>query len=252
MKSAIQIIIDPDKCIGCGACVDDCLYHVLEVQDGVARVLRDDCFQCGHCLAICPVNAVRMEGIADEIREKDETWTLDPDQLKTHLKLRRSIRQYRQAPVEREKLQEVIEAGRLTPSGSNLQNVRYIVIQQGIDALEDAIIAQYREEGGLDLSKYRLERGVLFHHAPALILAVSENSTNAFLAAMSMELMAESLGLGALYVGLFVRPANKNAAVRRSLGIAENENIAVCLALGYPAVTYLRSAPKNPANVVWR
>jgi len=106
--------------------------------------------------------------------------------------------------------------------------------------------------GILDLSKYKLERGFLFHNAPALLLVVSENSTNACLAAMSMELMAEALDLGTLYVGLFTRPANQNQALRQSLGLAENENIAICLAVGYPSVTYLRSAPKKPAQVVWR
>ena len=68
----------------------------------------------------------------------------------------------------------------------------------------------------------------------------------------SMELMAEALGLGTVYVGLFTRPANQNAALRQSLGVTQNENIAICLAVGYPAVTYQRSAPKKPANVVWR
>jgi len=48
------------------------------------------------------------------------------------------------------------------------------------------------------------------------------------------------------------RPANRNAGSRRELGLAENENIAICLAVGYPAITYVRSAPKRPADVAWR
>jgi len=260
MESMTKIKIDRDQCTGCGLCVADCLRHVLEVQNSKAVVLSDDCLKCGHCLAVCPANAVRMKGIEDEIMEKGESsGTLNAESLKAHLKLRRSVRQYQRKPVEREKLEKIIEAGRLTPSGSNLQNVRYIVVQNGIDELEGEIIAQYKElgqqtglPGGPDMGKYKLKRGFLFHGAPAVILIVSENSTNACLASMSMELMAEALGLGTLYVGLFTRPANQNEALRKSLGLAENENIVVCLALGYPAVTYLRSAPKKPANIVWR
>jgi len=254
MDPAIKIIIDRDKCAGCGDCAADCLRRVLEVRDGKAVVLSGDCLKCGHCLAICPANAVRMEGVGDDILEKGETsGMLDADSLHAHLKLRRSVRRYKGIPVEREKLGKIIEAGRLTPSGSNSQNVRYIVIQNGIDELEDEALALYREAAaadGADTSKYK--RGFLFYGAPALILAVSENSANACLAAMSMELMAEALGLGTVYVGLFARPASQNAAIRRSLGLAEKENIAVCLALGYPAVAYLRSAPKKPAKVEWR
>jgi len=205
-----------------------------------------------------------MEGVEDIILEKSEAvQTLEENSLWTHLKLRRSVRQYQKTPVEREKLEKIIEAGRLTPSGSNAQNVRYIVVQSGIDALEDEVIAQYREMGkqtelstpnpkAPDISKYRLERGFLFHNAPTLILVVSENSVNACLAAMSMELMAEALGLGTLYVGLFTKPANQNEAVRQSFGLAEEENFVICLGVGYPAVTYQRSAPKKPANIVWR
>ena len=260
MESMIKIKIDRDQCTGCGLCVADCLRHVLEVQDSKAVVLSDDCLKCGHCLAVCPANAVRMKGIEDEIMEKGESsGTLNAESLKAHLKLRRSVRQYQRKPVEREKLEKIIEAGRLTPSGSNLQNVRYIVVQNGIDELEGEIIAQYKELGqqtglpdGPDMGKYKLKRGFLFHGAPAVILIVSENSTNACLASMSMELMDEALGSGTLYVGLFTRPDNQNEALRKSLGLAENENIVVRLALGYPAVTYLRSAPKKPANIVWR
>jgi len=264
MESAIKIQIDRDKCTGCGQCAADCLRRVIEIQDQKARMLSDECLKCGHCLAICPVNAVRMDGVEDTILEKNESVkTLDAGSLQAHLKLRRSVRQYRQTPVEREKLEKIIEAGRLTPSGSNAQNVRYIVVQNGIDELEDEVIAQYREfnkqaetsgpdPARLNISENRLKRGFLFYNAPALILVVSENSVNACLAAMSMELMAESLGLGTVYVGLFARPASQNESLRRSLGIAEKEDIVVCLTVGYPAVTYLRSAPKKPANIVWR
>jgi len=255
MESTIKIIIDSDRCNGCGLCVADCTRYTLEVRDGKVRVLEGDCLLCGHCFAVCPAGAVRMEGIGDEILETGGAdWRLDADALKAHLKMRRSVRQYRQIPVEREKLEKIIEAGRLTPTGSNLQNVRYIVIQSGLDALEDEIILQYRTSGDVfpTARRYAPEPGFLFRGAPAAILVVSENSVNACLAAMSMELMAEALGLGTLYVGLFTYPANRNEALRRSLGVAERENIEICLTVGYSAVTYLRSAPKKPANIVWR
>jgi NAD-dependent dihydropyrimidine dehydrogenase PreA subunit len=110
----IKIEIDRGKCTGCGLCVADCLRHVLEVQESKAVVLSDDCLKCGHCLAVCPANAVRMIGIEDEIIEKGESsGMLNSESLKAHLKLRRSVRQYQRKPVEREKLEKIIEAGRL-------------------------------------------------------------------------------------------------------------------------------------------
>jgi nitroreductase/NAD-dependent dihydropyrimidine dehydrogenase PreA subunit len=264
MESTIKVMIDIEKCIGCGQCVADCPSHVLEIQSKKARVLSDNCLKCGHCFAICPTNAIKIDGLEDEVMEKSgESGTLNADDLKAHLKLRRSIRQYKCTPVEREKLKSIIEAGRLTPTGSNAQNVRYIVVQKEIETLEDAILTQYKKLRKWvvffgrflklpDISKYKFERGFLFHKAPAVILVISESNINAGLAAMSMELMAESLGLGTLYVGLFTRPANHNKKLCRSLGLTNKEKIVACLAVGYSSVQYQRSAPKKTVRTIWR
>ncbi|MCL2826270.1 MAG: nitroreductase family protein [Eggerthellaceae bacterium] len=263
MEEFMQIIIDHEKCTGCGSCVAECLQHILVLRDGKANVTQDRCLKCGHCVAICPAGAVHMEGVEDVILEKSAVaQELDTETLMAHLRLRRSIRRYLDIPVDKGDIEKIIEAGRITPTGSNRQNVRYIVVQHGIDALEDEVLAQYEEEFASqaraagaqpdDTGKSNFKRGFLFHGAPALILVVSESVTNACLASMSMELMAETLGLGTLYIGLFTRPANQNKALRESLGVAEGEDIAVCLAIGHPAVTFLRSAPRKPANVIWR
>nr|AGS53525.1 ferredoxin [uncultured bacterium contig00055] len=266
MDQEIQVVIDNEKCTGCGRCVADCQRHVLEIQNNKAVInTTRQCFKCGHCFAICPAQAVQLSGLDDEIMElTGKPPFLDEKSLKTHLKCRRSIRQYKRNPVEKEKIEKIIEAGRLTPTASNSQNVRYIVIQNEIETIEDAVIAQYTTSSELlaqsesyvmppyGLGADRLKRGFLFQGAPLVILNISPSEINACLAAMSMELMAEALGLGAVYVGLFARPANKNMKLREALGIAKEEIIAACLAIGYPDVQYLRSAPKKAANITWK
>ena len=257
MGNEIQVLIDSEKCTGCGLCVSDCQRRDLEIQNKKAVPLHKGCFLCGHCLSICPENAVKLNGLDDEVLDiPGDKAFLDEKNLMMHLKFRRSVRFYKDTQVEKEKLEKIIEAGRLTPTASNAQNVRYIIVQNGINEIEDAVIAQYKNKVGFS-STYsfppdRFKRGFLFHHAPVIILVVSPSEINACLAAMNMELMAEALGLGTVYVGLFTRPANINKELRASLGVAEGENIAACLALGYPAVTYKRSAPRKKANVIWR
>ena len=54
-----MVIIDQEKCIGCGRCVEDCSVRNLQLQDTKAQV-KKECFQCGHCVAICPQNAVTI------------------------------------------------------------------------------------------------------------------------------------------------------------------------------------------------
>jgi len=265
MEQEINVVVDHEKCSGCGSCLTDCLRRVFEIQDGKAVVTRSHCLKCGHCLAICPANAVTLTGYNDEIFETDGASVfLNENELMTHLRFRRSVRQYKDTPVEKEKLEKIIEAGRITPTASNAQNVRYIVLQNEREAIEDEVLAMYKTQSDLyeafaarikvpvEVFLKGVKRGFLFHKAPTVILVVSQSEINACLAAMNMELMAEALGLGTLYVGLFTRPANGNKPLRERLGIAEDESIAACLALGYPNVQYLRSVPRKKAEVIWR
>ena len=48
------------------------------------------------------------------------------------IKRRRTIRSFKQEPIEKEKLNIMIEGTRLTPSGGNLQPVKYIVVKKTI------------------------------------------------------------------------------------------------------------------------
>jgi nitroreductase len=45
------------------------------------------------------------------------------------IKVRQSIRQYLSTPVEEEKLQQILEAGRLAPSANNAQGWKFIVVR---------------------------------------------------------------------------------------------------------------------------
>jgi ferredoxin len=177
MNNEIHILIDNEKCTGCGRCAADCQRKDLEIKNKKAVCLNKNCFMCGHCLAVCPENAVKLNGLDDEIWEMpDGPVFLDEKSLKSHLKFRRSIRRYKSIPVEKEKLDKIIEAGRLTPTASNLQNVRYIIIQKEIDAIEDAVINQYRESSGDQSVKFpstynpdRLKRAFSFSKSLSLL-----------------------------------------------------------------------------------
>ncbi len=48
---------------------------------------------------------------------------------------RRSIRSFLDRPVEEEKLQAVLEAGRLAPSARNMQDWRFIVVRDRVTRL---------------------------------------------------------------------------------------------------------------------
>jgi len=70
MKRKI-IQIDEEKCNGCGICVDACHEGAIGLENGKAKLMRDDyCDGLGDCLPACPVNAITF--IEREALEYDE------------------------------------------------------------------------------------------------------------------------------------------------------------------------------------
>jgi NAD-dependent dihydropyrimidine dehydrogenase PreA subunit len=56
------ISIDPEKCNGCGLCLNACHEGAIGLKDGKAVLLRDDsCDGLGDCLPACPAGAITFE-----------------------------------------------------------------------------------------------------------------------------------------------------------------------------------------------
>ena len=119
--------VNIEKCIGCGQCVKDCFPRTIEIVDGKAKINNDNCIKCGHCIAICPKDAVSTDEYnMEEVKKynKDE-FSVDADNLLNFIKFRRTIRQFKDKEVEEEKISKIIEAGRYTETGANMQDVSY-------------------------------------------------------------------------------------------------------------------------------
>lgn len=82
-----------------------------------------------------------------------------------------------------------------------------------------------------------------------MLFIASESNIDAGLAAQNMELMGVSLGLGFLYNGYLRRAAEMNHEVMEWLGVGK-KRIEACALLGYPDITYKRTAPRRTADVI--
>jgi NAD-dependent dihydropyrimidine dehydrogenase PreA subunit len=59
---AYNPIVDADKCIGCGECVDVCPVEVYEMQDGKSQAANpEDCLGCESCVEVCEQSAIIIE-----------------------------------------------------------------------------------------------------------------------------------------------------------------------------------------------
>ncbi len=52
--------VDPEKCDGCGSCVEVCPTSAVELKEK-ATVKADDCIDCNACQDACTHDAIHVE-----------------------------------------------------------------------------------------------------------------------------------------------------------------------------------------------
>ncbi|MBN2599286.1 MAG: 4Fe-4S binding protein [Candidatus Thermoplasmatota archaeon] len=55
----MAVKVDKEKCTGCGACVAVCPVEAIKVTEK-AEVNEDTCIDCGACVDECPVQALSL------------------------------------------------------------------------------------------------------------------------------------------------------------------------------------------------
>jgi nitroreductase len=141
------------------------------------------------------------------------------------VRTRKSVRSYRDRPVEQDKLDRILDAARLAPSASNRQEWRFVVVRDASKRRELAAAA----------------RQPFIGEAPVIVVCCAETDHHrmrcgheCFLVDVSIAidhatLAAVAEGLGTCWIGAF-----KTDEVRRLLHIPRAVEVVGLLPLGYP------------------
>lgn len=196
--------------------------------------------------------------------------------LSEAIKGRKSIRVFKQDPVSKEIIIKILEAAAMAPSAINQQPWHFMVVTGEVrQVLGAAILKEYKEKGvvkGLEDEKlpekyrrrmqqlftqisahlkemgedqaYILEGSCQLYNAPVAIIVTMDRTLypsrllDMGLAIQNLMLTANSLGLGTCPIGFILR---YDEAIRRELGISDEMEIVLAIALGYPD-------PDSPIN----
>lgn len=194
--------------------------------------------------------------------------------LEEIIKTRRSTRRFSDVSLTTEQLEQIIEAGRYAPTGSNSQSTHFIVIRdrkilKDLAELVEKEFAHMEEQPGM----YRtivscLQRakkgGYVFHYYPqALIITAnqqdySNNIADCACAIENMMLMANELDLGSCWINQlkWLNQAPALVSYLQDIGMEENERVYGAVAVGHPdtqdGLPERKSLPRTGNKVTWR
>lgn len=139
------------------------------------------------------------------------------------VKQRYSVRKYDSRPVEPEKMEKILEAGRLAPTACNFQPQRILVIQgEDMEGLEGCTPYRYGAPAALVVC---YDKTVSWKNRSGREIGDVDGT----IVMTQMMYQAEELGIGSLLVGVYKEPL-----IRERFHIPENYEIVCLLMLGYP------------------
>lgn len=168
------------------------------------------------------------------------------------VKRRRSIRRFEERPIEREKIELLLDAALQAPSSKNTNSTRFLVV---------------RDKRLIEHISYMRDFGSAFlRNTPLVILVMGDTSLtdlwvdNCAISATYLQLAAESIGLGSCWVHINGRPRLKEQPeqgsaeeyIRTFLPIPADCKVLCAIALGYPAESPKpRQRPDETGRVLW-
>ena len=149
------------------------------------------------------------------------------------IKERKSTRKFSDKPLEQEKLDKILEAGRLAPTAKNVQPFKVYVIQseEGLQKIDEASPCRYGAKTVLLICGDK-EKGYAKEEYPVYVMDASIVTTH-------MMLEATNLGVDNIWIEMF-----NGDILTKEFAIPENLVPVILLPLGYKA----KLCPPSPLH----
>jgi nitroreductase len=169
------------------------------------------------------------------------------------INLRQSVRKYSETPIEREKIEKIIEAVHIAPSACNSQPWKIIIVDN--QELKNEV-AKATFSKAINFNKFTIEAPViavlviekakLIAQIGGSIKDMEYSKIDIGIAAAHFCLQAADLGLGTCMIGWF-----DEKKIRQLLNIPEKRKIGLVITLGYPPEDYkLRKKIRKPLDEI--
>lgn len=152
------------------------------------------------------------------------------------IKNRYSVRSYKSKEIPEEKLEKVLEAARLAPSGHNAQPWKFIVIDDEEVKKKVASAANQPFIAGAPV----IIAAVALDPSDVFSSGVQGAEVNLAIAVDHMTLAATEEGLGTCWIGAF-----SQEEVKKILNVPENYKIIALLPIGFPEGSRKSKQRKN-------
>ena len=268
-----------ERCIRCGLCAELCVSHIIRLDNAnipaVPEKMESMCIRCGQCVSFCPQSCCHLAFESEADRGPlDISLMPSAEAAEVLLRSRRSVRRYRETPVDAPTVRRIIETARYAPSAANSQPVRWTVTTTRERTREVArlVVDHFRTEREANpdsphaqklsfvISAWDAGDDIIFRTAPQIAVAIIgrdyfENyfREDAAMALTYFELAAYANGLGCCWAGFFTIAARASERVARAVGAKEGEMVAGAQMFGYPQDlgTPRILPPRKPADIDW-
>ncbi len=258
-------LIISDDCIGCVLCTKVCIRGHLAIVDKKSCEVDSPyyCFRCGHCMAVCPKDAIRFLDFKGEEPSAIERMPVRSEDLLELYRQRRSMRWF-DRPCTKEELAELLNGIGYAPTAENSQKVQYAVIDESFGDFMKLLASILRSHTGehprLKQFVDYVDGGMEGKNNPftwegrQLIIAFSRFPIDAIIPIAQLELLAFSKGLGGFHSRWMLQAAENDPERFMSFfpEIDRELNAYAVYVIGHPRVRYKRTVFRDERKVLWK